>query len=222
MATEWYRCESWTAAEEQQFFAKLGRARKDGRAQYLRVQAIHLVESGDLRLLEIAETLLNMILTDYPDNRLEKSQTLNQLGVIHRLRGDNEAALGYFKQAVDFEKEFPNVITGARLNFAETVIEEDRSEWYDDVEESLLAKIEKGGLTFPFEWYIMSSVLSVIYSSKGDAVKAKYYADIAENNASANTNTLWNKRKRSLGLVKERKVWLDKKVREGLRLTTKL
>lgn len=221
MATEWYRCKVWSKAEEEHFFAKLSRARKDGRAQYLKIQAVELIEVGDSRRLQAAESLLNTILTDFPDDRLEKSQTLNQLGVIHRLRGDNDKALSYFKKALEFEKEFPNVITNARLNFAETVIEEDRSAWYDEVEESLLAKIETEGLTFPFEWYIMSSVLSVINSSRGDAVKAKYYADIAESNATANTNTLWNPRKRSLGLVEKRKVWLDKKVRRGLRFTTK-
>jgi len=221
MANEWYRCESWTKAEEEQFFAKLGRARKDGRAQYLRIQAIHLVESGDLSLLEVAESLLNTILTDYPDNRLEKSQTFNQLGVINRLRGDNVEALRYFKQAVDFEKEFPNVITGARLNFAETVIEEGRSEWYDEVEKTMLAEIENGGVLFPTQWYTIASVLCVIYASKGDREKVKFYADIAERNATAKLNSLWNPRKRKLGLLEERNALLDKKVRQALRLETR-
>jgi len=56
MATDWYRCKLWTKAEEEHFFAKLGRARKDGRAQYLRIQAVELVDTGDLRLLEIGIT----------------------------------------------------------------------------------------------------------------------------------------------------------------------
>lgn len=218
MATEWYRCESWTKAEEEHFFAKLGRARKDGRAQYLRIQAHHLVESRDVRLLEAAESLLNKILTDFPDNRVEKSMTLNQLGSIYRIRGNNDRALHYFKQAVDFEKEFPNVISGAHLSFAEIVIEDDRTEFYDEVEEILVTEMEKGGFYFPSQRYIGSSVLSVIFASKSDADKAKYYADLAEINAAATTNTLWNPRKRNLGLVEARKDWLDKRVREGLRL----
>ena len=222
MATDWYRCKSWTKAEEEQFFAELGRARKDGRAQYLKVQAVELIAVGDSRLLPAAESLLNTILNDFPNNRLEKSQTQNLLGVISRTRGDKERALQYFKQAVNFEKDFPNVISGANLNFAETVVEEDRSELYDEVEQILLAEINNGGLTFPFEWYIMSSVLSVIYASKGDSDKAKYYADIADSNAAANANTLRNPKKRSLGLVEKRKAWLDRRVREGLRLVTKL
>jgi tetratricopeptide (TPR) repeat protein len=218
MATEWYRCESWTKAEEEHFFAKLARARKDGRAQYLRIQAHHLVESRNVRLLEAAESLLNKILTDFPDNRVEKSMTLSQLGSIYRIRGNNDRAIHYFKQAVDFEKEFPNVISGARLNFAEVVVEEGRTEFYNEVEEILVAEMERSGIHFPSHRYIGSSVLSVIYASKGDSVKAQFYADVAESSATANTNTLWNPRKKRLGLVENRKIWLDKKVREGLRL----
>lgn len=221
MATEWYRCESWTLAEEKHFFAKLGRARKDGRAQYLRIQAFHLVESRDLRRLEAAESLLNRILTDFPDNRVEKSMTLSQLGAIYRLRGNNDRALHYFKQAVDFEQEFPNVISGALLNFAEIVVEEGRGELYDEVENLLVAETEKGGFFFPEQRYVSSSILSVIYGSKGDQEKAKVHADIAESNATATTNILWNPRKRRLGLVETRKGWLDRKVREALSFAKK-
>ena len=42
---DWYRRKTWTKTDEEEYFAKLGRARKDGRAQYLRVQAIELIET---------------------------------------------------------------------------------------------------------------------------------------------------------------------------------
>jgi len=138
------------------------------------------------------------------------------LGGIYRTKGDNERALDYFKQALNFEKEFPNVIWGASLSFAEIIVEEDRTEWYDEVEEILLAEIEKGGLIFPAQWYTIASALSVISASKGDREKARYYADIAERNATANSNTLWNPKKRSLGLVEERNDVLDRKVQEAV------
>ena len=54
---EWYRRKTWTKIDEEEFFVKLGRARKDKRAQYLKIQAIELVETKDKRLLKIAETL---------------------------------------------------------------------------------------------------------------------------------------------------------------------
>jgi hypothetical protein len=116
---------------------------------------------------------------------------------------------------------FPNVIWGASLSFAEIVVEENRTEFYDEVQETLLAEIENGGLIFPSQWYTIASVLTVIYASKGDAPKAIFYADIANRNATATANTLWNARKRNLGLVEKRNGRLDRKVREAIKLVTR-
>ncbi len=208
--TDWYRRKTWTKEDEEEFFVKLGRARKDGRAQYLRVQAIELIETKDKYLLDIAEVLLNKILTDYPDNRIERSQTFNSLGEIYKLRENFDKAVEYFKKSLDFEKEFPNVITTAYLNFSETVVQADKTELYDEVEKLLTEKIKKDTLTFPVQNYIMYSVLSVIADFKGDIENAKKYSEIAERNATTRTNTLWNPKKKTWGTVKERKGWLDR------------
>lgn len=210
--TEWYRRKTWTKTDEEEYFAKLGRARKDGRAQYLRVQAIELIETKDKNLLSVAETLLNKILTDYPDNRIEKSQTYNSLGEIHKLREDYETALKYFQKSLDFEKEFPNVITTAYLNFSETVVRAERKDFYDQVESLLIEKIEKDTLKFPIQNYIMYSVMTVISKFKGNIEQAKIYADLAEKNATTKTNSLWNPQKKKWGVVKVRIKWLDKLV----------
>lgn len=212
--TDWYRRKTWTKTDEEEYFAKLGRARKDGRAQYLRVQAIELIETKDKNLLSVAETLLNKILTDYPDNRIEKSQTLNSLGEIYKLREDYETALGYFQKSLDYEKEFPNVITTAYLNFSETVVRAEKKALYDEVENLLKEKINKDALKFPVQNYIMYSVMTVIAEYNGDLGQAKIYADLAEKNASTQTNSLWNPRKQKLGVVKERINWLEKLVRK--------
>lgn len=213
--TDWYRRKTWTKEDEKVFFAKLGRARKDGRAQYLRVQAIELIETKDKYLLDVAEVLLNRLLTDYPDNRIEKSQTFNSLGEIYKLREDFDKALEYFKKSLDFEKEFSNVITTSYLNFSETVVQADKTELYDEVEKLLTEKIKEDTLTFPVQNYIMYSVLSVIADFKGDIENAKKYSEIAERNATTKTNTLWNPKKKSWGTVKERKGWLDKLLNRG-------
>ena len=213
--TDWYRRKTWTKKDEEEFFTKLGRARKDGRAQYLRVQAIELIETRDKYLLDIAEILLNRLLTDYPDNRIEKSQAFNSLGEIYKLRENYDKALEYFKKSLDFEKEFPNVITTAYLNFSETVIQADRTELFDEVEKLLYKEISKDTLKFPVQNYIMYSILSVIADFKGNLDKAKEYSEIAEKNATAKTNNLWNPKKKSWGTVKERKSWLDKLLNRG-------
>jgi len=210
--TDWYRRKTWTKTDEEEYFAKLGRARKDGRAQYLRVQAIELIETKDKNLLTVAETLLNKILTDYPDNRIEKSQTYNSLGEIYKLREDYGIALAYFQKSLDFELEFPNVITSAYLNFSETVIRAEKTELYDEVEKLLTEKINQDTLKFPIQNYIMYSVMTVISEFKGDKEQAKIYADLADKNATTQTNSLWNPQKKKMGIVKERISWLDKLV----------
>jgi len=213
--TDWYRRKTWTKIDEEEYFAKLGRARKDGRAQYLRVQAVELIETKDKNLLSVAETLLNKILTDYPDNKIEKSQTFNSLGEIYLLNEDYETALDYFQKSLEFEKEFPNVITTAYLNFSETVVRTEKTELYDKVENLLTEKINENTLKFPVQNYIMYSVMTVISEYKGDLEKSKIYVELAEKNATTQTNSLWNPRKQKVGVVKDRINWLDKLIRKN-------
>ena len=77
---DWYRRKTWTKADEEEYFTKLGRARKDGRAQYLRIQAIELVETKDSKLLDVAESLILKLFSDYPDDEFERSSSLKTLG----------------------------------------------------------------------------------------------------------------------------------------------
>ncbi|PRD46162.1 tetratricopeptide repeat protein [Sphingobacterium haloxyli] len=207
---DWYRRKSWTRADEEEYFVRLGRARKNGRPQYLRVQAVELIETKDKNLLSVAEVLLYKILTDYPDDRIEKSQTYNSLGEIYRLKGDYETALMYFQKSLDFEREFPNVITSAYLNFSETVVLAERTDLYGSVEKLLTEKIGHDTLTFPGQNYIMYSVMAIIFEFKGNLKQAKAFANLADKNATTEINSLWDPQKKKYGTVKERKKWLDK------------
>jgi tetratricopeptide (TPR) repeat protein len=213
--TDWYRRKTWTKADEEEYFAKLGRARKNRRAQYLRIQAFELIETKDKNLLTIAERLLTKILTDYPDNTFEKSPAYNHLGEIYKIRGDYENALEYFQKSLDFENGYSNVITTSYLDFAETVIRAEKTELYDKVYRLLSDKENEIGLKFPAQNYIMYSVLSVICEYNGNLKQSKIYAELAEQNATAQINTLWNPRKKKIGVVKERLKWLDKLVRKN-------
>lgn len=213
--TDWYRRKTWTKVDEEEYFAKLGRARKNSRAQYLRIQAFELIETKDKNLLIIAERLLNKILTDYPDNTFEISPTYNQLGEIYKIRGDYENALKYFQKSLDFENGYSNVITTSYLDFAETVIRAEKTELYDKVYSLLIDKENEVGLKFPAQNYIMYSVLSVICEYYGNSEQSKIYAELAEQNATTQINTLWNPQKKKIGVVKERLKWLDKLVRKN-------
>ncbi|WP_316845787.1 hypothetical protein [Pedobacter psychrodurus] len=207
---EWYRRKTWAKIDEEEFFAKLGRARKDGRAQYLKIQAIELVETKNKGLLNVAETLLIKMLTDYPDDNFNRGSALKTLGDIYKLNVDYKSAIDFYKQALDFEKVYPNVITEAYLNYSELVVKTNQLELFDGLEKILLERYSR--MMFPIEKYKVNSILSIINNVKGRQEKAKQYSDLAEQFASANTSGL--RYHKYLGTVKERDSWLDKFVRK--------
>ena len=186
--TQWYRRKTWTKTDEEEFFVKLARARKDGRAQYLKIQANELVETEDKTLLKVAETLLNKMLTEYPDDGFEKGSALHTLGDIYKLNDNYELAIYFYKQALDFETIYPNVITQAYLDHSELVIKTGKENLLDEVEKLLLDRYSE--LRFPIEKYKVNSILSIINANKGRQEQAVQYADIAEQSATAETSGL--------------------------------
>ena len=207
---DWYRRKTWTKIDEQEFFAKLARARKDGRAQYLKIQAIELVETEDKNLLKVAEALLNKMLTEYPDNNFEKGSALHTLGDIYKLKGNYQLAMDFYKQALDFETIYPNVITQAYLDYSELVIKTGKENLFDELEKLLSDRYSE--LTFPIEKYKVNSILSIINANKDRQEQAQKYADLAEQFATAETSGF--RYHKYLGIVKERDTWLDKLVRK--------
>ena len=207
---EWYRRKTWAETDKIEFFAKLGRARKDGRAQYLKIQALELIATNDNKLMDIAESLLIQLLNDYPDNEFDRSSALHALGNISKFRQNIDKAIDYYKQAIDFEKVFPNVRTMAYLDFSELIVKYKKENLYNIVEQIVLDRVT--GLTFPIEKYKVYSILSIISSFRNNTDSAKHYADLAEQSANAETSGLrYNK---YLGVVNERDNWLDRLVKE--------
>jgi hypothetical protein len=77
---DWFRSSTWDAKIEADFEARLRRARKDGRPQYIRIQATHLLDSSDPAVREAARGLLRRVIAEYPDDHEAKFAT-EQLGV---------------------------------------------------------------------------------------------------------------------------------------------
>ena len=205
---DWYRLKSWTKTDEEEFFKKLNRARKDGRAQYLKIQAIELVQTEKQDLLKVAENLLNKMLTEYPDDNFNKGSALHTLGDIYKLRNNYQKAIEYYKQALDFEKSYPNVITQAYLDYSELIIKTGDKPLFDEVEQILRQR--QDGLMFPIQKYKVNSLLSIICKYKNNFDEAKRFADLAEQSANAETSGL--RYHKYLGIVKDRDNWLDKQV----------
>ncbi|MCB1023881.1 MAG: hypothetical protein KDB79_05815 [Acidobacteria bacterium] len=151
---DWYRREARTETDEKEFFTKLGRARKNGRAQYLRVQA-RINRNEEEELLKTTASLPNKILQEYPENRHERSPVLNSLGRIYEIRGDLSKALEYFRKSLEFENEFGSVITTTYLDFSQVAVRDGRTEFYGEIEQLLTEEINSETLKFPISNYII-------------------------------------------------------------------
>src|SRR6516165_10699113 len=126
--TEWFRRATWTDADREDFNARLKRSRgASSKAQYLRIQALHLAEA-DHR--EGAIELLDRLLAEFPDSidiaqaHAQKAESLAKLG-------QTEAAIEEYRAALQRERDFPNVQTNAWLDFGWFVVEKRLTHLYD-------------------------------------------------------------------------------------------
>lgn len=206
MNMEWYRKKSWTTLDQEEFFNKLNRARNDKRAEYLKIQAIELTQTGKPGLLDVAEQLLKKLLDEYPDDHFNKSSALHTLGKIYQSRKDSKMALIYYKQAIDAEKDFPNTKTGVDLDFSELVLKLDQSTHFELAQQLMEARIEEA--IFPIEKYRASLILAAIHKSKGKQVEFERYKKLADESAAQKTSGL--NHHSSLGLVKKRDSWWNR------------
>lgn len=214
--TDWFRKQTWTEEDKQEFFLKLKRVRDKGmQAQYIKLKAGALAYTKDFRLMQNAEDLLHYLFTKYPEDKGEKSQALHMLGDIYKFRGDNQQALDYYKQAIDFEEIFPHSITNAYSDYAILAVKTGRTDLYDTVEEILSKGRYESYNIFPIANYRKYSILSIISKHKNDTEKAKYYADLANENAEMQQSGFNNHK--TLGLVQKRDITLDKIVQDSLK-----
>ena len=150
------------------------------------------------------------MLTEYPDNNFEKGSALHTLGDIYKLKGNYQLAMDFYKQALDLETIYPNVITQAYLDYSELVIKTGKENLFDELEKLLSDRYSE--LTFPIEKYKVNSILSIINANKDRQEQAQKYADLAEQFATAEKSGF--RYHKYLGIVKERDTWLDKLVRK--------
>src|SRR5215471_12054599 len=108
--TEWFRRGTWTGADQMEFEAHLGRARRGNRAQYLCIQAFHLLETNDERRVEAALGLFDRMLRDYPERIQIAGAHDGRAKCLVRL-GRIPEALDAYRAALRQEREFPNVRT---------------------------------------------------------------------------------------------------------------
>jgi tetratricopeptide (TPR) repeat protein len=138
---DWFRRSTWTASDRAEFEARLARARVSGRAQYLRIQAVHLEETGRDDLLPPAVELLQRVVSTFPES-IDVAPAHHLLGRCHERMGDTLLAVEAYRAAVQAERMRPGVRTDALLDFALLVAERKLTSLYSEADEVLGERAE--------------------------------------------------------------------------------
>ena len=166
---DWFRRVSWTDSDQQDFEQRLARARSHMRPQYLRIQALSLVQTCEPDLIQAAQSLIDRFLREYADHW--------QTAFVYELRGQAHEALDEILAALNSYRQRPNVQSHAWLRFGWLVVGRKLTRLYAEADGVL---DEFGTLMpFPYEQYRYHSIRAVVAAQKGHMSKAKEQAALA-------------------------------------------
>jgi tetratricopeptide (TPR) repeat protein len=175
--TDWFRRATWTDEDQADFTAHLRRCRSSAnKAQYLRIQALHLQETGAKPLIIAALGLLEQVLREYPE-RTELASVYLQQGECRMALGKGDDAIESLRQSLEFQRGFPFARNDAHLVFGELVVRLGRRDIYSEV---LTALGDFGDLdNLPIQQYRKSVVRASILDELGRRDEAREAAAVA-------------------------------------------
>lgn len=194
MSADWFRRTTWTPEDEREFRARLGRARPQNRAQYLRIQALSLIEA-EPPFPDAALALLDEMLRHWPD-QLQLSSAHLQVGRIHEARGEFENALGSYASAVEAMRAHPHLGTDAPEAFALLVARLGRRLLFDD---ALTALEDFPPSLLPVHRFRHFAARALIHEARRETSEAATLAAAALEEAGRDRAPFW--KHPTLGLV---------------------
>lgn len=195
----WYRRTTWTPEDQAAFFQRNSRSRgADSKAQYMRIQAETLRDTGEEPLIRAALDLLEHSFQDYP-GAMGCARAYESAASCCELLGRTEDAINYFRKAIQREKEFPGIGTNACFGFAKIVVEQDRNDLFDEV----VAAIDRfGHPVFPWHSYFGYGTKAVVAHARKNNDSARELARTALKAADVKDSGLgWGRG--SLGIVND-------------------
>lgn len=176
MSTEWFRRSSWSDHDREEFYARLKRSRSAGKkAQYLRIQASYLAQAG---YHSAAIELLDQMIAMYPERtqlaqaHVQKAESLAKLGRV-------DGAIQEFREALQAERDIPNVRTNAWLDYAWFVVKLELAGFYDEVSRVLMEFRDERGIKLPALEYRYAAVQALLAEACGEMESAQDYANRA-------------------------------------------
>ncbi|MHC4285163.1 MAG: hypothetical protein ACYSWZ_19665 [Planctomycetota bacterium] len=185
---DWYRKKSWGARARKSFFERLNRSRStSNKAQYARIQALYLQQTGKEELVRAAVELLDLLLEKWPEESELAAAHLQRAECLEKL-GEREDAIAAYRECVKAERENPGVIVGAGVEFG----------WFavtyamEGSEEHLL---------FPAEQFKFFAIIAIVLNHVKPCEDARRFAQRALDAAGAKKSGLRYHKK--VGLVKD-------------------
>jgi tetratricopeptide (TPR) repeat protein len=163
VADDWFRSPSWTPEARRDFEQRLGRARRSGRPQYLRIKALALHAAGND---EGSEELLARIIAEYPEPASEVAFAYEKRGDLFRSRGLPSDAEASYRAAIAVVPSLSGTTGEVHLVLAEILLSRDGAAAGSEVE-SLLATA-RSNLKFnstAFRWHVLRARLA---AARGD------------------------------------------------------
>jgi tetratricopeptide (TPR) repeat protein len=173
---DWYRHSMWSAAEQQDFFARLKRSRTAAnKAQYVRIQASCLADAGHHRA---AVELLDLLFRDFPE-RFELAQSHLQKALCLIELNEPERAITEFRASLQSQREYPNVGTTCWLRFPWFIVRQQLADLYDEALAVLEEFRSDTRLAFPVDRYRFAAVRALIAQARNDIESAREFAKVA-------------------------------------------
>jgi tetratricopeptide (TPR) repeat protein len=173
VAEHWFRSGEWNAEARADFEVRLARARPSNRAQYIRIKALALMDAGND---PDAESLLERVVRDYPDEWTEVAPSYESLGILRRRARDLPGAEKAFRAAIMVSPTLSCTTGEVHIELGEVLLESnpDRA---GEVEQLLREGQPHAKLnTSVFRWNVLRARLA---SVQGDATAARAAAEAA-------------------------------------------
>ena len=200
---DWYRHTAWDSEIEAAFEAKLKRAR--GKAQYLRIQALHLTQSHP----EVALRLL--------DRYFELGSDLVGCSAAHESRAEAYLALGRIDEAIacyeaalEREAAFPNAKSNVSVEYPFLIATHNLRQHFARALQILEAN--RDDVAFPVNRFRWHAARALILTELGSAHDARSSAKLALEAAAEQKSEF--RYHQSLGLVSDREAGVIRLLRK--------